>query len=191
MKRKMGLVELAQYTYRGLQRQGIEVVLSGGACVSIYTQNAYQSWDLDFIRELHVAFEIVSVAMETMGFERKGRHFIHPDSEFFVEFPPPPLTVGEEKPTTIKTHMLRTPLGKFSIKMLSPTDCVKDRLCGYYYWNDKQCLDQALLVSQAKKIDLQDIENWSQREKMTGKFLEFKRELKIGRNAKITKKKPR
>jgi hypothetical protein len=50
MKKGMNLEELAQYTYGGLKEDGIDVTLSGGACVSIYTCNAYQSGDLDFIR---------------------------------------------------------------------------------------------------------------------------------------------
>ena len=86
MKKKMSLQELAQYTYQGLRVQSIEVVLSGGACVSIYTENAYQSGNLDFIRQLADSFEKVSIAMATLGFERNGRHFIHPEANSTLNF---------------------------------------------------------------------------------------------------------
>jgi hypothetical protein len=63
MKTGLGLEELAQYTYAGLEQAGIDVTLSGGACVSIYTHNAYQSYGLDFIRQLHDGIEKVAQAM--------------------------------------------------------------------------------------------------------------------------------
>jgi hypothetical protein len=49
---------------------------------------------------------------------------------------------------------------------------VKDRLAGYYHWNDFQCLEQASLVAEAIEIDLEEIERWS---KVEGKQGEFKR----------------
>ena len=57
------------------------------------------------------------------------------------------------------------------LRIISPTDCVKDRLAGYYHWNDLQCLEQASLVAEAIKIDLEEIERWS---KVEGKLGEFK-----------------
>jgi len=57
MRKKMRLQELAHHTYQGLKKKGINVTLSGGACVSIYTENAYQSGDLDFIRNMTDSFE--------------------------------------------------------------------------------------------------------------------------------------
>jgi len=103
----MSLQELAQFKYQGLKKEAIEVGLSGGACVSIYTDNAYQSGDLDFIRQGSESFERVSAVMIAMGFKNHGRHFTHPDSEFFVEFPRPPLTVGEGGKDVRKTSPLQ------------------------------------------------------------------------------------
>ena len=40
--------ELACFVYELLKNNGIDAVLVGGACVSIYSQNRYQSYDLDF-----------------------------------------------------------------------------------------------------------------------------------------------
>jgi hypothetical protein len=167
--KKMNLPELAQYTCRGLKQKGIGVTLSGGACVSIYTENAYQSADLDFIREMSDSFEKTSVVMETLGFARQGRRFTHPQSEFYVEFPAPPLTVGEERPKEIVEHMLHTSLGNIPVTMLSPTDCVKDRLCGFFHWNDLQSLDQALMVAARQQVDLREIKRWAEKEGMAEK----------------------
>ncbi len=43
------LTELAAIVSDALQRVGIVATLSGGAAVSIYTENRYQSEDLDFV----------------------------------------------------------------------------------------------------------------------------------------------
>lgn len=44
------LKELACLVYETLKENGINPVLVGGACVSIYSHNRYQSSDLDFGR---------------------------------------------------------------------------------------------------------------------------------------------
>ena len=84
------------------------------------------------------------------------RHFKHPDSEFYVEFPPGPLSLGGELPAA--TNEIELPTGK--LELLSPTDCVKDRLAAYYHWKDRQGLEQAALVAEEKDIDLDEIERW-------------------------------
>ena len=45
--------------------------------------------------------------------------------------------------------------------LLSATDCVKDRLAAYYYWDDLQSLEQAVLVAKSKEIDISEIRRWS------------------------------
>lgn len=41
--------ELAAYIAEHLRSKGIETVLVGGACISIYSANEFSSFDLDFI----------------------------------------------------------------------------------------------------------------------------------------------
>ncbi|GAB4538608.1 MAG: hypothetical protein Fur002_02330 [Anaerolineales bacterium] len=47
--KNMSQVELAAYVQSHLEKGGIRVVLSGGASVSFYSDNAYASHDLDLI----------------------------------------------------------------------------------------------------------------------------------------------
>ena len=58
------------------------------------------------------------------------------------------------------------------LRVISPTDCVKDRLTWYYRDKDIECLRQAILVANSIAIDLKEIERWSKTE---GKVLEFAR----------------
>ena len=58
---------------------------------------------------------------------------------------------------------LRSHAGINCLRVISPTDCVKDdRLAGYYFWGDRQSLVQALLVAINNRINLADISRWSQ-----------------------------
>lgn len=58
---------------------------------------------------------------------------------------------------------------------MTPTDCVKDRLAGFYYWNDNRSLEQAILVSLKNKIDLKNVKKWSINEKELEKYYIFEK----------------
>jgi hypothetical protein len=147
-------------------------VLSGGSCVAIYSDNAYVFLDLDFIDNWFTKRKKINDALSEIGFIEENRYFKHPESDIIVEFPTGPLSVGREAVKEIIT--LQFPTG--SLKIISPTDCVKDRLSAYYHWRDRQCLEQAVLVAQAQDVDLSEIERWSKQE---GKIQEFRQILKL------------
>jgi len=171
--KRMTNAELAAFIESHLLERGIDVVLSGGACVSIYSNGKYVSMDLDLIDIYLERRSKIRKAMQEIGFSEEGRHFIHPDTDFFVEFPAGPLSVGEEPVKKVDEHKLATGI----LRIISPTDCVKDRLAAYYHWNDAQSLEQAILVAQAKKIDLKEIERWSKVERKLVEFEHFEDRL--------------
>lgn len=165
---KMTQGELGAFIQSQLREKGIEVVLSGGAAVAIYTNNKYVSKDLDLINIYGVNRRKIRDVMIVVGFYEEGRYFRHPDSQFFVEFPPGPLAIGEERVQQVIERRLSTGI----LKVISPTDCVKDRLSAYYHWGDQQSLLQATLVAQRNKINIDEIRRWSLAE---GKLQEFER----------------
>ena len=169
----MGAGELAACLASHLQKRGISVVLSGGACVTIYSQNKYVSLDLDFVATGFVPRKQLVRAMSELGFQEKGRHFAHPDTHFLVDFPGGPLSTGKEPVSKV----LQLQFASGILPILSPTDCVKDRLAGYYHWGDLQCLEQAVLVALANPIDLQEVKRWSKREGKLAEFAEIKGRL--------------
>jgi len=163
-------VELAAFIQSHLKKKGIDVVLSGGACVSFYSNNQYVSMDLDLINTCFAKRRDILESMEEIGFRVEGRYYIHPDTKLFIEFPPGPLAIGEEPIKEVDEIKLDTGL----LRIITATDCVKDRLVAYFHWNDLQCLEQARLVASSSKIDLKEVERWSRGE---GKLMEFKRFL--------------
>ena len=166
---EMSIGELAAFVCSHLQKHGIEVVLTGGGCVEIYSSGKYSSFDLDFIENIPVGGRKLGGVLGKIQFVRKDRYFEHPDTSYFLEFPVGPLAVGAEKPVEISVLEYETG----ELRALSPTDCVKDRLAAYYHWNDRECLEQALLVANSSEVDLTEIERWSLSEGSNERFAHF------------------
>lgn len=165
----MNLTELGSYICSHLKEKGIDVVLSGGSVVEIYSSGKYVSYDMDFINRYNEQRKNIVAAMNELGFTEERKYFIHPDTTYFIEFPPGPLGVGDELVKMISE--ISTPLGK--LRIISPTDCVKDRLAAYYHWDDLQSLEQAMMVAKEHEIDIDDVRRWSEKEKMIEKFKQF------------------
>ena len=166
--KEMSAGELAAFISGYLRAHDIDVVLTGGGCVSIYSDNIYVSLDLDFIDNQFTKRSKIKEILREIGFEEQNRYFRHPETPFFIEFPAGPLSVGSEPVKEIVTQKFATG----ELKMLSPTDCVKDRLAAFYHWNDLQSLDQAELVAKRNFVDLNEVERWSTVE---GKLKEFQK----------------
>src|SRR3954469_14296799 len=113
--------------------------------------------------------------MASLGFERKGRMFSHPRTALFVEFPAGPLAIGDEVIRETEVGEKRTVSG--TIRLLTPTQCVMDRLAAYLHWNDLQSLDQAVMVASSQNISFAKLEAWARREGVTDKFRKFKQQL--------------
>jgi hypothetical protein len=171
--KNMSQAELAAYVQDFLQKVGINVVLSGGSAVSFYSSNKYVSKDLDLINANFAKRSKIKSVMEDIGFREQERYFVNPETQFFVEFPDGPLSVGEEPVKEISEFELATG----TLRVVSPTDCVKDRLCAFYFWNDQQGLAQAVLVTESQNVDLKEIKRWSKAEGKEKEYDVFKRKL--------------
>lgn len=171
--RNMSQVELAAYIQDSLLVEGIKVVLSGGSAVSFYSSDKYVSKDLDLINILFAKRRNIKSVMEKLGFQEQGRYFINPATRFFVEFPDGPLSVGEESVKEVSEFELATG----TLRVVSATDCVKDRLCAFYFWNDQQGLAQAVLVANDQIVDLKEIKRWSKTEGKEREYDIFKGKL--------------
>ena len=170
----MSQAEFGAFVQSHLRDHGIEVVLSGGASVAIYSEGKYVSVDLDMVPKYSLNRPKLTAAMRILGFdEPKARSFIHPDSPHIVEFPAGPLSVGGEPVKEIVEIKYSTGI----LRVISATECVKDRLAAYYHWGDLPSLDQAVLVAKANDVDLKEIGRWSEIEGASDKFARFRERL--------------
>jgi hypothetical protein len=161
--------EFAAFIQSKLREKGIDVVLSGGGAATIYTTSKYVTHDLDMVIMGIPKRRYIREVMEKLGFQYVGRQFTHPETNLFVEFPPGPLSIGDEPVGRINEMKLATGL----LRVLSPTDSVKDRLSAYYHWNDRQSLEQAILIAKDNDVDVEDIRRWSIAEGNLAKFEDF------------------
>ena len=176
--------ELWKYVAAHLESKGLEVVLVGGAVVSIYSKGSYKSGDLDFI-VTSLFKEKLPAFMKEIGFKKDvkgslGRLYRHPEcSHLVVEFPSGPVSIGEDYHITPSEQ---THAGQ-KIKILSPTDCIIDRLASYMYSEtgpskERKTLEQAVLVAKAQPHNLERIKKWCESEGHPEMFELFLEELK-------------
>lgn len=175
MKRigRMSVEELAAHVCQTLSNAGITVTLTGGACVAIWSDGAYASRDLDFVEQGVVPRQEIRRAMTGLGFTEENRYFTHPDTPFYVEFPSGPLAVGDQPVNDVAQKKL--PTG--TLRLLTPTDCVKDRLSAWFHWNDRQALAQAVLVARAQTVDMKDLRRWVKAEGKREAFEAFLKQI--------------
>ncbi len=168
------LEELGAVVCETLANHKIDAVLSGGSCVSVWTDNQYSSNDMDMITTTLTSQYQLSAALESIGFTRsgKGRYYVHPDTELGLEFPSGPLMLGDEHITEDRIHHLRTKTG--TLRLLSPTDCVKDRLAAFYHWGDKQSWEQAVSVARRHTPDWVSLQRWHQAEGVQASYADFR-----------------
>lgn len=150
----------------------ISAILVGGACVSIYSENRYQSYDLDFAT--FDELKAIEKALKKIGFKKKGRSFSHENCPYLIDFVNPPITIGHEAVHHFKT--LKTRFG--SLQLLKPVDSIKDRLAAYFHWNDMQALEQAILVGKTHKFDMKDVRRWAKKEGFLEKLRKIERRLR-------------
>lgn len=170
---KLSRKQFAAAVVKQLEKHGISCVLVGGACVSIYTNERHQSKDLDFISPY--SHEAITKALAEIGFDKKGRYFIHPDAELYVEFPTGPPAIGNQIPIKPEGFIK---VRDVKILMYSPTQCVMDRLAAWFHWNDRRSLIHAIWVCEKHPVSLGKIKKWAAREKVPDKFEQFLEQYK-------------
>jgi hypothetical protein len=177
----MSLKELAALVSETLERAGIVATLSGGAAVGIYSENRYESNDLDFVTVSPV--DALEKALTPLGFVRTGSPrlsvFDHPATQWYLEFPPSPLSFGDTYVDPKNCAKIETPVG--SLRIITPTHSVMDRLIAAASWHEPQSLEQALLVArhQYDSIDWAELDIWVMREEIVNdnEVIEFYREI--------------
>lgn len=166
--------ELWKFIASELSKNDIDVVLVGGAVVSIYSERAYKSGDLDFVLYDFSRVKLKQV-LEELGFTQDGgRHFKHPDCKhLYLEFSSFPASIGNDYDISPDEVSVEGTI----IKIFSPTDCVRDRLASYAFFNARECLDQAVLVANKHAINFEKVKAWCESENIVEKYEDFLKEV--------------
>ena len=175
------VTDLAAIVSEALSAGGIVATLSGGGAVSIHTENRYESEDLDFVTT--ALLEELKEVLEPLGFVHTGTPrlsvFEHPDTRWYLEFPPAPLSFGGTYVDATQCAVRSTPEG--DIRIITATHSVMDRLIAAAAWKDSPSLEQALMVAKQQEDGLNwvEIDNWVVVEGIatTREVIEFYRQM--------------
>ena len=175
IREKSTLREVAFEICTALEKIGVTAVLTGGSAATVYAPQAYQSRDLDFIVQFHKESARPGETLKKLGYSLRGQYYEHVSNSLTLDFPRGPLMIGSDYVQNWDT--LRQ--GNRLLHILSPTDCCRDRLAGFLFWNDFSALGQALAVARIKKsqIKMKTIRSWCIHEDAQEKFEEFARRL--------------
>ena len=114
--------------------------------------------------------------MVGLGYKLNGNTFEHSGgSPFTVEFPKGPPMLGGEAIGGFDTVRRDDEV----LNVINPTDCVRDRLAHFYFWNDRTALRAAAAVALAHRgrVDMGVVKEWSIREGHLEKFEHFMRDI--------------
>ncbi|MBI1756340.1 MAG: hypothetical protein HYR64_04440 [Fimbriimonas ginsengisoli] len=165
------LTDVAFKVCTALSRGHLTAVLSGGGAATVWSEGAYQSGDLDFIVEFMAGTVDLEQPMTQLGYDRQGRHYVHRRNQFIVEFPDDQILIGSESVTEYDSLTK----GVLKLHILTPTDCVRDRLCSFFWYTDISALQAAVLVASKQVVDIRLVEDWAALEGESAKFAEFMR----------------
>jgi hypothetical protein len=166
--------QLWKYIATELAKNDVDVILVGGAVVSIYSEGAYKSGDLDFVLN-DFSRVVLDKVLSDLGFKKSGRFYKNPECKhLYLEFAPFPASIGEDYNIVSEEIENEDQI----IKIFSPTDCVRDRLAGYMYFKSRENFDQAILVANKHPVNISKIKKWCEDEKHPEVFDEFLRSIK-------------
>lgn len=173
--------ELWKYISLNLEKKGFDVVLVGGAVVSIYSRGMYVSGDLDFIVRSFNKKQLPKVLAELGFIKTPQRYFKHPECDhLYLEFPTGPIEIAGNYDVVPD----EVPFEKEMIKILAPTDCVLDRLEQFFICEygkphgERKLLEQAMLVAERQVIDLGKVERYCVKNGMSQIYMEIKKVAK-------------
>ncbi len=131
------------------------------------------SEDLDLIIQSAPGQRQLDDAMASIGFSRRESQYFHKKTDFFVEFPRGPLSIGRD----VRIEPIALKIGRGRVLAISPTDSCRDRLAAFYHWGDRQSLNVAVKIALSNRVRMPLIRTWSAGEDASAKFEEFEKEL--------------
>jgi len=123
---------------RGLADRGKPApVLIGGLALAYYTREVYFTADIDLA---YADREALDEVLSELGFEKKGRYWVHPETDLAVEVPASTLA-GEEAPR----ETVELEEGLFCV-VIGLEDLIIDRMNACKHWKSEVDCEMAELL---------------------------------------------
>lgn len=168
IEKKLFVVGILTSEFR---KSGITPVVVGGSAVEFYTSGVYESLDIDLVIEKK---EKIKVLFKKLGFEKKGRHWFHPDYEIDIEIVGLNLSGSKEMLTKVNIE-------DYKVFVIGIEDLIVDRLCACKFWNSTLDCEQAnvLLNTHKDKIDHEYLKNRAEQEEVIEKLDEIFKDINV------------
>ena len=169
----LSVKQIAARVREHLVQAGYDPVLTGRACAAVYVGSKVAARALDFVLKEYEVPELADT-MRAIGFNRTGLYtYEGRRCPLDVIFSPPPLAVGDDMVRGVDEIKVRGG----AIKLLTPTDCTRQRLSMYYRWGDMDAFEEAVEMALAFDVDMDLIKKWSDWEWCSDRYEEFIEEL--------------
>jgi len=143
----MSLVEVAALVAAHLKTYGIEVVVVGGSAITCHVPAVYTSMDIDFAVTSGIDRRRITRALHELGFELRGRVFVHPDTMYPLDFVADRPYV--EQDPIYDFAAIHTPTG--TVQVLRLEDAIADRIAAFLHWSDSESLEVAVRAAIAAR----------------------------------------
>ena len=140
-----------------MQQIDFRAVVIGGLAVEFWTRGAYATNDIDLYLPHGPA---VLQLLGPLGFERKGRHYVLPGSDVFVEAPGPSFPAESEE---VYEVTLRS---GFVVPVLSSADVLVDRLHQFVAGGHTDVAEQAVALLSAEELDREHLSRRAREESL-------------------------
>jgi predicted nucleotidyltransferase len=133
---------------KALEEKGVKPVIVGGCALEFYSTGGYATGDIDII---YYDVEILGKKLETWGFRKEGRHWIHEELDIFIEVPGSCLSVDEKKRITL------VEIEGLKVYLIGIEDLIIDRLNAFVHWKstDDGYWAKELLFIYREKLDME------------------------------------
>lgn len=173
------LEEFWKHVASHLSSHNIDTTLVGGGVATIYSHGKYMSGDLDFVFGWQNNHKEIKAALKELGFHADTRVFSRPGCPFTMDFSSPPIDIGNGNDPEVREDKFD---GKL-IRILTPTECIKDRLHKAFHWKDELALKAALEVALSQPFSISKVKKFCADNKIMTKFEEFETQFKALKKA--------
>lgn len=151
------LVKCAAVISESLRGEGLEATVVGGSAIEIHAPGAYTTSDLDLIVPERYGVDWSTAqerAFRSLGFERRGRHWVRDD--LFVEIPSRALS-----DPVVTLHV-----GPFDLRVVAKEVVLADRIVGFKHWGmtDYGLQAIAMVTAFGAELDQAALQGYLERE---------------------------
>jgi hypothetical protein len=155
------MLDVAGAIAAALRNLDHDPVVVGGSAATLHAPEAYRSRDVDMVVVGGIDNDAAVIAnMAAIGFTFRNGFFFHERSPYTVDFVPSPVAIAGDVISEFAT--LPTAFGH--VRVLRSVDVVKDRLNKYVAYQDPESFEVAVMVARIKKVDLEQIDHFIERQ---------------------------